>query len=201
MRTPFVANTRAITHDEKYGMMVGSLFLENSACHYSCDICNGGGLEKAACMELDEVVKLIAFYRIKGVEMIEVRGGEPTLLLSVLEPSLDYISEELPVRFVTSGSRPHGIDALRGFAEGFRIEIRTPLSYPRGQCRMTDGDATTSKEFRFLLAETMKKARELPASHVSVPNIARWKTLDQRDVSDFCKEHGMSIIEGGKNWK
>lgn len=169
MITPFVAGTFDLTYEPMYGIQTGSIYLMFDPCLPRCPVCHSGGLRyRTKNIDLDDLSDLLFKYSQRDAKLLEIRGGEPTHYISILESMFEYLKELFPIRFVTAGTRPSVIPILKEASEGFVVDVRFPFSKKvRRVCVPTVGEAQNELEYIKMIRKTLALVKDMPLSYLT----------------------------------
>jgi len=204
MKLPLLSNTFSLKNEEQYDLSAGSFFADPKTCAFECLHCNLGNLGRIIprYMSLDDVLMQVNRYNTIGVELIELRGGEPTMLLASIPEALEFISGYFPLRISTSGTRPISVFQMKTWASGFKVDIKLPPSgrpedFAAPSCNAALGDASDENEYWQVLNSTLDIVDGMQFTYYTCTNFQRFSNEAQGAIKQMLQARNSPFIVDG----
>lgn len=119
-----------VTFKDQPNVKSAVFYTEINKCNLNCYKCHNRkafGNTKAEFLSKERLIEKLQMYKMLGVKLIIISGGEPTLGLD--EETINIIKKEgFDVRVDTNGTYPDKVkELIKWGVDGFAIDIKIPL--------------------------------------------------------------------------
>lgn len=203
MNTPFLAGAMNLEEEPQYGMSTAEFFCDPAVCSLVCGGCSLREFRgKCSFLDVDQMLMALVNYQLLGVEMIQVRGGDPFLLVGNLLPVLSIIQANFRVRVMTSVSRVPVVERLKALVDGFMVDLKVPMREPEVEDRVFSewalGTSKALEQHQDDLRQVVELVDGMGCTFYGCSNYGRMSVEQRESLVEFAKEKKSPLIVAGE---